>query len=54
MLPKGFHPQAAWGTGVCPSKRACHTNAMLAPTPPPMAARPSASTCLHPFVKAPE
>lgn len=34
MLPRSFCPQAAWGTGDFPSKRVCHTNAMLAPTPP--------------------
>ena len=34
MLPRNFRPQAAWGTGVYPSKRVCHTNALLAPTPP--------------------
>ena len=34
ILPKSFRPQAAWGTGASPSKRVCHTNAMLASTPP--------------------
>ena len=33
-LPQTFRPQAALGTGDAPSKRVCHTNAMLAPAPP--------------------
>ena len=54
MLPRSSRPQAAWGTGDYHSKRVCHTNAMLASMPPPMATRPSAQTCMPPLVKAPE
>lgn len=34
ILPKSCRLQAALGTGASPSKRVCHTNAMLAPAPP--------------------
>ena len=34
ILPKSCRLHAALGTGASPSKRVCHTNAMLAPTLP--------------------
>ena len=45
--PQNFPPAGGIGDWGCPSKRVCHTNAMLAPAPPTaaLACAPCAGLC---------